>query len=159
MRKLILTILRLSDEPLGPIELMSIALTDDNADYFLFADALSGLTEAGLALRDGSRVSLTPKGAEVAAIVTGELPAALRRVVAEGCAAARDANFRARCVRAEAAGVDGTAYLSASLSDGTRPLLELRLQTSNQKQAEKLARRFEEKAEEVLQMIWEVLSV
>ncbi len=158
MRKLILTALRVMDEPLEILELMRIALLDDNADYFLFSDALNGLSEAELTFRDRTRVALTQKGANVAAIVESELPAALRRAVAEGCTAARDANFRARCIETDTEENHGSAYLFCSLSDGSRPLLELRLQTGSVKQADKLGRRFEEKAEDILRLLWEALS-
>jgi hypothetical protein len=157
MRKLILAILLMADEPLEQIELMRIALIDDNADYFLFADALTGLTEAGLTLRTGSRVVLTSGGEELAAIVTDELPAALRRVAAEGSATARDAKFRARCIQTETKEADGAFYFAASLSDGNRELLTLRMQTADRKQAEKLGKIFEEKAEDVLRLLWETL--
>ncbi len=138
------------------LELMRLSLLDDNADYFLYSDALEGLAE--LTLRDASRVSLTPKGAEIAEIVERELPPALRRAVAEGCAALRDASFRARCVTGKTEETDGVVYFTGTLSDGTRPLLELHLQTGSKNQADKLVRRFEEKAEDVLRLLWETFS-
>ena len=159
MRKLIVFALRAVGEALRERELVRLALLDDNADYFVFADALTGLLDNGLLIREGECVSLTARGGEVADITGRELPAALRRAVSEEGAAARDRQMRDRCVSASAGTAGGLSYFSGVLTDGTAPLLELKLQTGGAKQAAALKRRFERDAETILQKIWEMMTV
>ncbi|MDR0293557.1 MAG: DUF4364 family protein [Oscillospiraceae bacterium] len=158
MRKLIVYALRAVGEAVGERELVRLALLDDNADYFVFADALTALLGNGLLTRDGETVRLAPRGEEVAEITGRELPAALRRAVSEEGAAVRDRQMRARCVSASAESADGVAYFTGVLTDGVTPLLELRLQTGGEKQAAALKRRFEKDAETILQRVWEMLT-
>jgi hypothetical protein len=158
MRKLILLICRSMGEPVDGRELIRIALIDDNADYFLFADAMTALLENGLLERDGEAVSLSQRGEETALITERSLPAALRRAVADESAAARERQLRGRCVFANVAGEDGGAVFSGTLTDGARPLLELTLHTGSTKQADALKRRFERDAEAIMQKIWEAMT-
>jgi hypothetical protein len=158
MRKLILLICRQIGEPVDGRELIRLALIDDNADYFLFADALTALLDNGLIERNAEILSLSPRGEETAQITENSLPTALRRAVAEECAAARERQLRGRCVSADIIEQDGAAVFRGTLTDGMQPLLELTLQTGGVKQAAALRRRFEKDAEVILQEIWEVMT-
>jgi hypothetical protein len=154
MRKLILHICRSVGEPADVRELIRIALMDDNADYFLFSDALTALIENGLAARLDETVFLTPRGEETAVITERNLPAALRRAVGEECAAVRERQLRGRCVSAS----ESDGVFTGILSDGDSPILELKLQTGSARQAGALKRKFEKNAEVILQRIWEVMT-
>jgi hypothetical protein len=158
MRKLILFAVKAVGEPVGERELTALSLIDGNADYFLFSDALGGLLNNGLLLREGRTLCLTPRGEEVAAITGEGLPAALRRTVMDESAAVREAQMRERCVIAEVFEEDGTACFRGVLTDGRAPLLELKLQTGGEKQAIALRRRFEKDAETILLRIWETMT-
>jgi hypothetical protein len=155
MRKLILFSLKAMCEPVGEREFAPLALLDDNADYFLYADALGGLLSNGLLLREEGTLRLTPRGEEVAEITGKELPAALRRAVTDRCVAVREAQMRERCVTAEV--LDGGCFRGV-LTDGSAVLLELTLQTGGEKQANALRRRFEKDAEKILGRIWEMMT-
>jgi hypothetical protein len=158
MRKLILLICRTVGEPVEGRELIRAALTDDNADYFLFADALEMLIVNGLLERDGESVLLTPRGEETAQITERSLPAALRRAITEECKGTRERQLRGRCVSACVTEKDGAVIFSGTLTDGCNPLLELALQAGSAKQAESLKRGFEKNAETILQRIWEIMT-
>ena len=158
MRKLILFVCRTVGEPVDGRELIKLALLDDNADYFLFSDALTGLLENGLLAREGEYIRLTERGGEVAGITEDELPAALRRAVAAEGGMTRDRQFRGRCVSASVETADGGSRFTGILTDGAAPLLELRLQTGGETQAAALQRRFERDAETILQRIWEIMT-
>lgn len=158
MRKLILYILSAVGEPVRETELTALALLDDNADYFVYADALSGLLAGNLLTRENGLLRGTSRGDEIVSVTERELPAALRRAVAKECAAVRDRQLRERCVTAETVTSGGTAYFSGVLTDGVSPLLELKLQTGGEKQALALRKRFERDAETIMQKIWEVMT-
>jgi hypothetical protein len=154
MRKLILFICKTVGEPVDGRELIRIALLDDNADYFIFADAMTALIENGLLTRSDEAVVLTPRGEETAAITERSLPAALRRAIAEECAAARERQLRGRCVTASDAG----GVFTGSLTDGEAVLLALTLQAGDIKQAAALKKKFDKDAEEILQRIWDIMT-
>ena len=158
MRKLILFAVKAVGEPVDERELTGLALADDNADYFLFADALGGLLNNGLLLREDGTLRLSPRGAEVADITGDGLPAALRRHLSKESAAVRERQMRERCVTAEVLEEDDGVCFYGVLTDGHSPLLELKLQTGGKKQAAALRRRFEKDAEKILQHIWERMS-
>jgi hypothetical protein len=158
MRKLILFALQAVGEAIDGRELTRLALLDENADYFLYSDALDALLGIGLLEREGEEYRLTPRGAEVSAVMGRGLPAALRRAVSDECAAVREQRMRGRCVAAEAVTEGDNTYFTGILTDGAAPLLELRLQTGGKKQAAVLKRRFEKDAETILQKIWELLT-
>ncbi|MCL1806297.1 MAG: DUF4364 family protein [Oscillospiraceae bacterium] len=153
MRKLILFILHTVGEAVAEREAVRLALLDDNADYFLFADALTGLIGNSLLTREEAMLQLTPRGREVAAITERGLPAALRRIITDESAAVRDQQLRERCITAEIQ--EEGAVFSGVLTDGTTPLLEIKLQTGGQKQAAALKKRFEKDAETIMQRIWD----
>ncbi|MDR0324539.1 MAG: DUF4364 family protein [Oscillospiraceae bacterium] len=158
MRKLILFACQAVGEPVDVRELIKLALLDDNADYFLFSDALAGLLDNGLLERDGECVRLTARGDEITGITERELPAALRRAVIEESAMARDRQMRGRCVFTSVETADGLSSFTGALTDGAVPLLELKLQTGGEKQSAELKRRFEKDAETILQKIWEIMT-
>jgi hypothetical protein len=157
MRKLIVFALRAAGEAVDGRGLTRLALLDDNACYFVYADALSGLIENGLIRRSEEMLELSGRGEEVADVTGASLPAALRRAVTAEAAAVRERQMRERCVTAEAAGEDGGARFTGALTDGDRPLLELTLGTGSLKQAQALKKRFEKDAEEIMRKIWELM--
>jgi hypothetical protein len=158
MRKLILFICARMGESVDSRELIRLALTDDNADYFLFADALTALLGGGLLERNGDALRITPRGEETAEITERSLPAALRRAVLEECAETRERQLRGRCVSAFTEENNGAAVFCGKLTDGEQPLLELTIQAGSKKQAAALKRRFENDAELILQKIWDIMT-
>ena len=158
MRKLILHILSVLGEPMGAIELLRLALIDENADYFIYSDALNALLDAELVGRKAGFYLLNPRGAEIARTMERELPAALRRIVETVCEQVRDKQLRSRCIHTDIRESEGIFYFTGSLTDGIAPLMDIQLQTGNDKQAEALCRRFEEKAEVILEALWSELT-
>lgn len=148
MKKLILFAMKSLPDRVTENELSSIALLDDNANYFVFSDALCELIASGQVLREhDGRFSLSPGGHNLAHIVESDIAAALRRVAEEAAQNLTEQKKRDDCIRCGIKRVDDELYFEGELTDGVSPLYTLRLLIGSEEQGKLLTKRFQAKAE------------
>ncbi len=148
---LILFVLRDVQSPVNLAALTEMVLIDDNADYFVFTDAVTELISSGhLSKSEDGLFSITPKGAEAAQLVENELSVSLRRAAAAAAATVCDRLRREGCIRADVVTTDDGVFAHLVLSDGvSSPLLDLTLYAGTAEQAKLLTKRFHQSAETI----------
>lgn len=151
---LILYILSECSEPVPREDLQALAMLDDNADYFVYSDALADLTARGLLLSDGNgNLSLTETARGHAAITASELPASLRRQLRLEMPALQRRLLRDNAIgaRLEQNKLGYAAVLT--WSDMHAPLIELRVAAGSEEQANALVDGWRKNAESIYQSL------
>ena len=137
----------------GPVtrdELQELAMIDDNADYFVFSDALADLTERGLVTRDAEGgLSASERAREHAEVTAADLPVSLRRQAALELEPVRKRIRRDAAIRAELepSGDGYTARLA--WSDRGAPFIELQIAAGSEEQGFRLVQGWRRHAETV----------
>lgn len=147
---LILHILSECPEPMPREDLRDMVMLDENADYFIYSDALADLIDRGLVLVDESDcLSATETARGHADVTSTELPISLRRQLAMEL---RD--LRRRLRRDQAIGArlepDKLGYTAVlTWSDMHAPLIELRMAAGSEEQGKALLKGWRENAEDI----------
>ena len=159
MKKLIIYTLGLLPDPIGRDELQVLTLIDDNANYFVFADALGSLIEAEQILTDeNNSLYISQAGADNAAVVEKELPSSLRRALRESAALWTERQKLNRCISVNVDNNQDGLYFEGSFTDGKCLLFSLRMIAGNEKQAGILCKNFKKNIEEIYQINIELLT-
>lgn len=147
-----LLVLYIMSRAAGPVDfatLTDLAMCDSGVDYFLFAQAVSGLVESGhLQLSDGL-YTVTDKGRENSATLESGLPTVVRGRCDRAVARLNAHIRRAAQVTAQVSDREGHPTVELGLSDDAGPLLRLSLTTPSQELAQQIAQNFQARPEEL----------
>ncbi len=152
VRLLILYILDRLILPVTLAELTDLALCDEGMNYFQFADALGALTENGHINRfDDGSISITDKGRSNSAICAKELPYSVRTKCDRNTRALNKTLKRRDQVRATVTPAPSreSHTVEMILDDDAGNLMTLKMTAPDRLQAELLAERFQDRAEQV----------
>lgn len=158
MMKLILFVLRTLPAPLPDGELSGVVLLDDNANYFVFADALEDLIMREQLTRDENGfATLTERGRENAAAIESSIASALRRACVESIREVSERFRRDSLISTRTITTNGETYFEGEFSDGQAPLMTVRLLLGNADQARLIEKNFRAGVENVYAKLWESL--
>ena len=145
-------ILRQCPAPITRDELQSIALMDENADYFIYCQALAELIEVGLFIEDESHCILsTPRAREHADTMLSSVPFVLRRESLVELKPILERMERERLEDEAIAAAQGGHYVTLDFSDHQSPLLEMRIATGSADMSKKITRGWNRRPSEIYQ--------
>lgn len=150
VKLLVLYIMSRVSEPVDFATLTDLALCDSGVDYFLFAQAVSGLVESRhLALTDGL-YTVTDKGMENARTLEEGLPSVVRGRCDRALQKLNATLRRARAVTGQVTeGENGHLQVELELSDETGRLLRLALAVPNRELGERIVENFRKTPEDL----------
>ena len=159
LKLLILYIMDRVAAPITFLQLLELALCDAGVDYFSLNQAVSHMVETGHLSQEGERYAITEKGRHNSEICQSSLPYSVRRHCDDNLIRVNDALRREAQVRAVLTGQEsGACTMELFLSDGSGPMLELRLLVPSREKGEAMARRFKAAPEQVYQQIYALLE-
>ena len=144
LKMLILYLLNRVIKPITFDQILQMAMyLDKGVDYFSLTQAVAHMVETGQLSRDGDLYLITEKGKRNSAICDENLPYSIRKHCDENLLEINDELKTADQIRTEVQPLeDGTCLLHLWFSDGTSPLLELKLLTSSLSEGNQMALRF-----------------
>ena len=148
-----LLILYLLDRVVAPIDfaaLTDLAMCDSGVDYFVFAEAVSELTESKHIVKHNDLFSISKKGHRSSADCESSLSLVIRRRCDERLAPLnarlrRDAQVQSSITENK----NGSFTLSLSLDDDMGNLMDVSLTAVSKNQCEQMARFFQSNPEKV----------
>ena len=151
---LILFILSRISEPVTLDELASLTLCDGGIGYFDFAECVAELISTEHISADGDSYLITEKGKKNGAITENTLPYSVR-VKAEKSARAENKRLRRQSMISTSRTVrrGGGYTVSMSLSDGLGEIMSLEMLAASEEQAIALENGFEDKAEQIFNLV------
>lgn len=158
-RLLILYILARTVFPVEEAQLLDIALCDDGVDYFSFIDALSSLKATGhITTDEDGKLFITEKGRANGSICEDEVAYSVRLRCDRSLAVLNKELVRQNQVRASIKPhSDGSVTVRMILDDDSGNLMTLDMLAPDQRQGERLAGSFREKAPELYDVILSAL--
>ena len=156
---LILYILRRLPDAIAPETLSELTLFDDGISYFDYSDCLSELTETGHIAEDDGRYRITEKGERNGAVIENSLPYSVR-ARADSLLAPVAAKMRrdSMIIASHDTDADGNMSVTLSLSDGVGEIISMKMLVSGAEQAEKIEKKFRERAEDIYNGLISALS-
>lgn len=160
VRLLILYILDHLILPVTMAELTDLALCDEGMDYFRFADALGALKENGhVHQTDDGLLSITDKGRVNCAICAKELPYSVRTKCDRNTQVLNRDLKRRDQVRTSVTPLPNRESYDVELvlDDDAGNIMTLRMAAPDRAQADLLAQRFQDRAQQVYHTVLSVL--
>ena len=160
VRLLILYILDHLILPVTMAELTDLALCDEGMDYFQFADALGALKENGhVHQTDDGLLSITDKGRVNCAICAKELPYSVRTNCDRNTQVLNRDLKRRDQVRTSVTPLPNRESYDVELvlDDDAGNIMTLRMAAPDRAQADMLAQRFQDRAQQVYHTVLSVL--
>lgn len=158
LKILILFILRRLQEQIDIDALSQIVLIDGGMTYFDFAECLSELCNAELAVEVENGFRITEKGAENVSVIENSLPFSVREKAENAIRPIASAMRRSSMIRAEhSRQKDGSSLVELGLSDGFGEMISLKLLVSDEAMAESIEHNFKSDAEGYFQKIIDIL--
>ena len=158
LKILILFILRRLPGEIGTERLMEICQEDGVVSYFDFTICLDELKESGQLTVEEGYCCITPRGRQTAETLDSSLPYSVR-VHAERAADAEAAEMNRRSsITVQHSLSENGCMAELRLNDGISDILSLRILCADEKQAERIEKKFRRHAEETYQKIIAVLS-
>ena len=159
VKVLVLFVAARSGYPMTSQELYELCYQDECLSYFDVCTAIPEMVASGhLKEVDGERYEITEKGRETAALTEDSIAYTVKQK-AENAVARFNRQIRRRSfIKTQMIARDGGDYsVILSLDDETSNLMTLELMAPNQRQAVRLSRLFEKRAEDTYNMVMTVL--
>ncbi|MDR1735517.1 MAG: DUF4364 family protein [Oscillospiraceae bacterium] len=148
-RLLILYILRDCPGSITPQELQNAAMTDENADYFVYSEALADLADKGLIVLGEDGYTATQTARKHADATASELPASLRRKLSDELAPVYRRILRDSAITARTEQTGRGYHARLTLSGANETLADITLAAGSEEQAAALASAWKQRAESV----------
>ena len=156
---LILFVLRRIEQPLTIEELAEVAICDDGISYFDFAECLSDLVSTEHIKLDGKHYTITAKGDKNGLVTESGLPYSVRVRAERNAARMSVRKSRGEMISSSRTIRRGGGYtVTLSMSDGVDDVMLMQLYAPNEKQAQKMERAFEKRAEQIYSLLLKELD-
>ena len=159
VKVLVLFVTARSSYPLTPQEIYELCYQDECLSYFDVCTAVPEMVASGhLKEVEGARYEITEKGRETAALTEDSIAFTVKQRAENAVARFNRQIRRSSFVKTQVIGREGGDFsVILSLDDETSNLMTLELMAPNQRQAVRLSRLFEKKAEDVYNLTMTVL--
>ena len=159
VKVLVLFVSSRSNYPLTTQEIYELCYQDECLSYFDVCTAVPEMVESGhLKELDGERYEITDKGRETCALTEDSIAFTVRQRAENAVARFNRQIRRSSFVKTQVISREGGDYsVILSLDDETSNLMTLELMAPDQRQAVRLSRLFEKKAEDVYNLTMSVL--
>jgi hypothetical protein len=135
-------------------ELQELVMMDDNADYFVYSDALADLIARGLVLTDEEGGLLASgRAREHAEVLVSDLPAALRRHAAAALIPVRRRILRDSTIHAKLEPSEHGLMARLTFSDQGAPFIDIRMAAGSEEQGRILIASWRKHAESIYESI------
>ena len=159
VKVLVLFVAARSSYPMTSQELYELCYQDECLSYFDVCTAIPEMVASGhLKELEGERYEITEKGRETAALTEDSIAYTVKQKAENAVARFNRQIRRSSFVKTQIIAREGGDYsVILSLDDETSNLMTLELMAPNQRQAVRLSRLFEQKAEDVYNLTMTVL--
>ena len=135
-------------------ELQELVMIDDNADYFVYSDALADLIARGLVLEDEEGgLSASERAREHSGLLDADLPAALRRHSAAALVPVRRRILRDAAIGAKLEPSEHGLMARLSWSDRGAPFIDIRMAAGSEEQGRILIESWRKNAEDIYEAL------
>ena len=158
VKVLILYVMARANYPMSGQEVYEVAYQDECLSYFDVCTALPEMVESGHLSESDGKYEITEKGRQDGALTEDSIAYTVRRlaenaIIRFNCKLRRSSFVKTRILPRE----DGCSIVMMTLDDETGNLMNLELMAPNSRQALRLSRCFEQRAEQVYNMVIEEL--
>ncbi len=140
-------------------ELNSLALLDDNADYFIFSECLVEMVESGHLIERDNHYRITQKGADQSQDVYRGLPISLRDAVTEYKKPIIERVKRDNCIKATVERKLNGYYVNLFFNDSQYSMMKLELYAATEDLAQKIAADYRKHAEKMYTEIIKTITM
>ena len=155
VKVLILFVTARSNYPLTGQEIYELCYQDDCLSYFDVCTAIPEMVNSGhLQEMEGGKYEITPKGREAVQLVEDSIAFTVKQKAENAVQRYNRQLRRSSLVKTQVVSrEDGSSTVIMSLNDEVGPLMTLELQAPDSRNAVRLARLFESKAENVYSLV------
>ena len=158
VKVLILYVTARSGYPMTTQEVYEVCYQDECLSYFDVCSAIPQMVESGHLSESDGKSEITEKGRQDGALTEDSIAYTVRQlaenaIIRFNCKLRRSSFVKTRILPRE----DGYSIVMMTLDDETGNLMNLELMAPNQKQAVRLSRLFEKKAEDVYNLTMTIL--
>ena len=154
VKVLILYVMARANYPMNCQEIYEVCYQDECLSYFDVCTALPEMVSSGHLTESGEKYEITEKGRQDGALTEDSIAFTVKQraenaIIRFNCKLRRSSYVKTRILPRE----DGCATVMMTLDDETGNLMNLELMAPNRRQAIRLSRLFEQKAEQVYNLV------